>query len=51
LPSAHYKDVGVRIASFRSWIPTPPIPCLRFTVSLTVAAQDSGPRRIATPFS
>src|SRR5258708_17523218 len=26
LPSAHYKDVGVRIASFRSSIPTPPIP-------------------------
>jgi len=24
LPSAHYKGVGVRIASFRSWIPTPP---------------------------
>jgi len=43
LPSAHYKDVGVRIASFRSWIPTPPILCLRFTVSLAVAAQDSRP--------
>ena len=26
LPSAHYKDVGIRIASFRSSIPTPPIP-------------------------
>src|SRR5262252_5950362 len=26
LPSAHYKDVGARIASFRSSIPTPPIP-------------------------
>src|SRR5215468_1442959 len=26
LPSAHYKGVGVRIASFRSSIPTPPIP-------------------------
>src|SRR5215831_14698152 len=26
LPSAHYKVVGVRIYSFRSSIPTPPIP-------------------------
>jgi hypothetical protein len=26
LPSVHYKDVGVRIASFRSSIPIPPIP-------------------------
>ena len=43
LPSAHYKGVGVRIACFRSSIPTPPIPCLRFAVSLAVAAQDSGP--------
>ena len=43
LPSAHYNGVGVRIASFRSSIPTPPIPCLRFAVSLAVAAQDSGP--------
>jgi hypothetical protein len=43
LPSAHYKGVGVRIASFRSCIPIPPIPCLRFAVSLAVTAQDSGP--------
>jgi len=43
LPSAHYKDVGVRIASFRSWIPTPPILYLRFAGSLAVAAQDSRP--------
>src|ERR1700730_10665698 len=43
LPSAHYKGVGVRIASFRSWIPTPPILCLRFAGSLAVAAQDSRP--------
>src|ERR1019366_3185636 len=42
-PSAHYKGVGVRIASFRSSIPTPPILCLRFAVSLAVAAQDSRP--------
>jgi len=34
LPSAHYKGVGVRVASFRSWIPTPPIPCQRFDVTL-----------------
>src|SRR5215472_19262253 len=43
LPSAHYKGVGVRIASFRSWIPTPPILCLRFVGSLAVATQDSRP--------
>src|SRR6516225_8658627 len=43
LPSAHYKGVGVRIASLRSWIPTPPILCLRFVGSLTVATQDSRP--------
>ena len=30
LPSVHSKDVGVRIASFRTCIPTPPILCLRF---------------------
>ena len=30
---------------------TPPILCLRFTGSLAVAAQDSRPRRIATPLS
>src|ERR1039457_6954456 len=43
LPSAHYKDVGVRVASFRSLRPPPPILCLRFAVSLAVAAQDSRP--------
>src|SRR5260370_40606936 len=45
LLTAHYKDGGVRIASFRSWIPTSPSPCLRFTESLAVSAQDSGPSR------
>jgi hypothetical protein len=45
LPTAHFKDGGVRIASFRSWIPTSPSPCLRFTESLAVSAQDSGPSR------
>jgi hypothetical protein len=43
LPSAHYKDVGVRIASLRSSIPTPPILYLRFVGSLAVATQDSRP--------
>src|ERR1035438_331266 len=45
LPSAHYKGVGVRIASFRSWMPTPPILYLRFVGSLAVATQDSRPSR------
>jgi len=35
LPTAHNDDGGVRIASFRSWIPTPPIPCQRFDDTLT----------------
>jgi len=43
LPSAHYKGVGVRIVSLRSWIPTPPILCLRFVGSLAVATLDSRP--------
>ena len=43
LPSAHVNRVGVRVASFRSSMPTPPILCLRFTGSLAVAAQDSRP--------
>ena len=29
---------------FAAQLPTPPIPCLRFTESLAVSAQDSGPR-------
>ena len=45
LPTAHLKDGGVRIVNFRSWIPTPPSPCLRLTESLAVSAQDSGPSR------
>ena len=45
LPTAHIKDGGVRIVSFRKWIPTPPSPCPRFTRSLAVSAQDSGPSR------
>ena len=44
LPSAHYKDVGVRITSFRSSIPTPPIPL--FTLRRAPrdgSTQNSGP--------
>jgi len=51
LPSAHYKGVGVRIASFRSWIPTPPILCLRFAVYLAIPSARLEAERIATPFS
>src|ERR1700751_4134246 len=43
LPSANVKGVGVRDGSFRSWIPSPPILCLRFAGSLAVAAQDARP--------
>src|ERR1700751_1074870 len=43
LPSAHFYRVGVRVVSFRTSIPLPPILYLRFTASLTVAAQDSRP--------
>jgi len=42
LPSAHYKDVGVRIASFRSSILTHLFPCLRFAVLLTVPSAKLG---------
>src|SRR6266436_10395686 len=50
LPSAHYKDVGVRIASFRSWIPSPPILYLRFVVYLAIPSARLEAERIATPF-
>src|SRR5579864_3988955 len=43
LPSAHINRVGVRVVCFRGSIPTPSILYLRFTVSLTVAAQASRP--------
>jgi hypothetical protein len=43
LPSAHVNRIGVRIVSFRGSMATPPILCLRFAVSLAVAAQDSRP--------
>jgi len=45
------KDVGVRIASFRSWIPTPPILGLRFAVHLTIPSARLEAERIAIPFS
>jgi len=51
LPTAHYKDGGVRIASFRSWIPTPPILCLRFAEYLAIPSARLEAERIATPFS
>jgi len=35
LPTAHYNGGGVWVASFRSWIPTPPTPCQRFDATLT----------------
>ncbi len=44
LPSAHINRVGVRVVCFRSSIAHPSYtPCLRFTESLAVSAQDSGP--------
>src|SRR5579864_3643874 len=52
LPSAHYKDVGVRIASFRSSIDPPRLfPCLRFVGHLTVPNAKLGAEWIATPYS
>src|SRR5215469_10963491 len=33
LPTAHIKKVGARVGYFRSWIPSPPILCLRFVAS------------------
>src|ERR1700694_6125145 len=50
LPSAHYEGVGVRIASFRSWIPTPPILCLRFAEYLAIPSARLAAGRIAIPF-
>ena len=52
LPSAHYKDVGIRIVSFRSSIPTPPIPLsmLRGLPHDRTRARLEA-ERIATPFS
>jgi hypothetical protein len=52
LPSAHFKDVGVRIRSFRSSIAHPRLcPCLRFALHLTVPNAKLGDERIASPFS
>jgi hypothetical protein len=51
LPTAHSEDGGVRIASFRSWIPTPPILCLRFGVHLAMPTARLEAERIANPYS
>jgi hypothetical protein len=51
LPSAHVKGVGVRIYSFRSWIPTPPIPCLGFAEHLAMPGAKLGAEWFAAPFS
>ena len=40
LPTAHVKDGGVRMVYFRSWIPTPPSPCLRFIASWKAVEND-----------
>src|SRR5215813_8801396 len=52
LPSAHFKDVGARIASFRSSIAHPAYPLLS---TLRCVPRGSNARleaeRIATPFS
>jgi len=51
-PTAHYKDGGARIASFRSSIPTPPIPLF----TLRGLPRDKSrakleAEQIATPYS
>src|SRR5262252_269908 len=52
LPSAHYKVVGVRIYSFRSWLPTPPIPLFTLRgLPRDRTRAKLGAERIATPFS
>src|ERR1700688_5127469 len=43
LPSAHLTASASGLYVFAAPLPTPPILCLRFAVSLTVAAQDSRP--------
>src|ERR1700686_5095674 len=43
LPSAHLTASGSGLYVFPAPFPPPPILCLRFTASLTVAAQDSRP--------
>ena len=52
LPAAHYKNVGVRISSFRSSIAQPTYPPgLRFAVYLAVLNAKLGAEWIASPFS
>src|ERR1700688_2729878 len=43
LPSAHLTASASGLYVFAAPLPPPPILCLRFTASLTVAAQDSRP--------
>ena len=60
LPSRNCDRVGIPVGCFRSSIPSPPIPCLRFAAYLAVGlAQNSGPcgsllltrRALASPTS
>ena len=52
LPSAHYKDVGVRVASFRSSIAHPTYsPVYASPCTSRCANAKLGAERIATPYS
>jgi hypothetical protein len=51
LPSAHYKDVGVRIASFRSSIAHPTYPLSTLHCIPRGSSARLGAERIATPYS
>jgi len=60
LPSRNCDRVGIPVGCFRSSIPSPPIPCLRFAAYLAIGlAQNSGPcgsllltrRALASPTS
>ena len=51
LPSAHYKDVGVRIASFRSSIAHPAYPLSTLRCVPRGSSARLGAERIATPYS
>src|SRR6266849_9223244 len=51
LPSAHYKDVGVRIASFRSSIAHPAYPLSTLHCVPRGSSARLGAERIATPYS
>jgi hypothetical protein len=51
LPSAHYTDVGVRIASFRSSIAHPAYPLSTLPCVPRGSSARLGAERIATPYS